>query len=60
VHQAPELAELVAKRGERSPVHNQDGEVGFDEQARLLRVQGFAEVGPLWQFGSDRILVGIR
>ncbi len=60
VHDAPELAELVAERGERSLEHNQDGEVGFDEQAGLLRAQGFAEVGPLWQFGSDRILVGIR
>ncbi len=57
---APELAEFVAERGERSLEHNQDGEVGFDEQARLLRAQGFAEVGPLWQFGADRILVGVR
>jgi SAM-dependent methyltransferase len=60
VNDAPELAELVAERGERSLEHNQDGEVGFDKQAQLLRAQGFAEVGPLWQFGSDRILVGIR
>jgi SAM-dependent methyltransferase len=57
---APELADLVAVRGERSVKHNKDGEVGFDDQAELLRAQGFAEVGSLWQFGSDRILVGVR
>jgi SAM-dependent methyltransferase len=57
---APELAELVAERGQRPLEHGQDGEVGFEEQARLLRELGFAEVGPVWQFGADRILVGVR
>ena len=57
---APELAELVAERGQRPLEHNVDGEVGFDEQARLLRELEFAEVGPVWQFGADRILVGVR
>jgi len=57
---APELAELVAVRGQRPLEHNTDGEVGFDDQAALLRRLGFAEVGPLWQFGADRILVGVR
>ena len=57
---APELSELVAERGQRPLEHNQDGEVGFHEQAGLLRELGFAEVGPVWQFGTDRILVGVR
>lgn len=60
VDDAPELAELVAERGRRPLDHNVDGEVGFDEQAELLRAQGFAEVGSLWQFGADRVLVGVR
>jgi trans-aconitate methyltransferase len=59
VNTAPELAELVAQRGAR-PLDHLDGEVGFDEQVRLLRELGFAEVAPVWQFGPDRILVGIR
>ena len=57
---SPELAELVAERGARPLEHNADGEVGFEEQARLLRELGFAEVAPVWQFGPDRILVGVR
>lgn len=57
---APELAELAAERGRRPLEHNTDGEVGFDEQALLLRDVGFAEVEPVWQFGADRILVGVR
>lgn len=57
---APELAELVERRGRRPLEHNRDGEVGFDDQAALLRELGFAEVGAVWQFGADRILVGVR
>ena len=57
---APELAELVAERGARPLEHNQDGSVGVGEQSDLLRAAGFAEVGPVWQFGDDRVLVGVR
>jgi trans-aconitate methyltransferase len=60
VRQANELSELVAERAARSFEHEQDGEVGFEEQVELLRKAGFAEVGPVWQFGADRVLVGIR
>ena len=60
VNRAPELAELAAIREQRPLAHHEDGGVDFDEQARLLRELGFAEVGPLWQFGPDRILVGVR
>lgn len=60
VNSAPELAALAAERGARPLEHNADGEVGFDEQARLLRDLGFGEVAPVWQFGPDRILVGVR
>lgn len=54
------LSELVAERAARSFEHEQDGEVGFEEQVELLRKAGFAEVDPAWQFGADRVLVGIR
>jgi SAM-dependent methyltransferase len=57
---APELAELAAERDRLSWDHPEDGLVGVDEQAALLRELGFAEVGPVWQFGPDRILVGVR
>lgn len=60
VESAPELAELVAERGQRSLHHDKDGNIGFEAQADLLRRAGFAEVGPVWQFGADRVLVGIR
>jgi SAM-dependent methyltransferase len=57
---APELAELAAERALRPLEHHADGEVPFDEQARLLRELGFAEVDAVWQFGPDRILVAVR
>jgi trans-aconitate methyltransferase len=57
---APELADLAAERGQRPYEHDRDGNVGFTEQVELLRALRFAEVGQVWQFGSDRILVGVR
>jgi trans-aconitate methyltransferase len=60
VRQANELSELVAERAARSFEHERDGMVGFEEQVELLRKAGFGEVGPVWQFGADRVLVGIR
>lgn len=57
---APELAELAAIREQRPFDHPENGEVDFDEQAGLLRELGFAEVGGVWQFGPDQILVAVR
>jgi SAM-dependent methyltransferase len=57
---APELAALVAERQRRGLSHVHDGNVGLTEQADLLRAAGFAEVGSVWQFGADHILVGVR
>lgn len=30
------------------------------QHAELLRQAGFAEAGPVWQFGDDHVLVGVR
>ncbi|MBB5918500.1 SAM-dependent methyltransferase [Nocardia transvalensis] len=59
VEQAPELADLVRRR---------DG--GFEHTVRdrptvhdyvaFARAAGFSEAGPVWQYGDDRIVVGIR
>lgn len=59
VNRAPELAELVRLRDggfehtvhDRPTVHDY---VGFARDA------GFAEAGIVWQYGDDRVVVGIR
>jgi hypothetical protein len=57
---APEFAALVAERQRRGLSHLHDGNVGVAEQAESLRAAGFAEVGSVWQFGADHMLVGVR
>jgi len=59
VEQAPELAELVRLRagGFEHTVHDPPSVhdyLAFAEEA------GFAEVGLVWQYGDDRVVVGIR
>ncbi len=59
VDEAPELADLVQARAggfehtvlDRPTVH---------DYLTFLREAGFAEAGPVWQMGDDRIIVGIR
>ncbi|WP_036566939.1 trans-aconitate 2-methyltransferase [Nocardia sp. BMG51109] len=59
VEQAPELAELVRLRngGFEHKVH--DRPTAHDYVA-FARAAGFAEAGFVWQYGDDRIVVGIR
>lgn len=57
---APELADLAAIRGPRPIDHTVADEPTIDDHAALLRAAGFAEVGTVWQHGTDRVLVAIR
>lgn len=56
----PVLAEASAER-ERRAVHHHGPEGAFlAVHAEALRAAGFAEVGTIWQRGSNRILAAVR
>jgi SAM-dependent methyltransferase len=55
-----ELAPLLDARSNRAIAHGGDNDLTVTDQVELLRAAGFAEVGPVWQFGDDHVLVAIR
>jgi len=55
-----ELAPLVTARSKRAIAHSNENGLSIGEQAQLLRDAGFAEAGPVWQFGDDHVLVAVR
>ena len=55
-----ELAPLITARSKRAIAHSNENGLSIGEQAQLLRDAGFAEAGPVWQFGDDHVLVAIR
>jgi SAM-dependent methyltransferase len=56
----PALADAAAER-ERGTVHHHGPEgAQFAVHAAALRAAGFAEVGTLWQRGSNRLLAAVR
>ncbi|RDI50113.1 class I SAM-dependent methyltransferase [Nocardia mexicana] len=59
VEQAPELADLVRLRdgGFEHKVHDRPTAHDYVDFARAA---GFAEAGIVWQYGDDRVVVGIR
>ncbi|MFE3542616.1 class I SAM-dependent methyltransferase [Nocardia sp. NPDC059177] len=59
VHRAPELAELVRLRdgGFEHTVHDRPT---VHDYVSFARDAGFAEAGIVWQYGDDRVVVGIR
>lgn len=59
VERAPELAELVRLRdgGFEHKVHDRPTAHDYVDFARAA---GFAEAGIVWQYGDDRVVVGIR
>lgn len=59
VEQAPELADLVRRRagGFEHVVHDRPTAHDYVDFARAA---GFAEAGTVWQYGDDRVVVGIR
>lgn len=60
VGQAPELADLVGKRGPRPIEHSVPDAPTLADHEQLLRVAGLGEVGTVWQHGDDRVLVALR
>ncbi|WP_040835508.1 class I SAM-dependent methyltransferase [Nocardia brevicatena] len=59
VEEAPELAELVRLRagGFEHTVHDRPS---VHDYLDFAREAGFAEAGIVWQYGDDRVVVGIR
>ncbi|MGW7054253.1 class I SAM-dependent methyltransferase [Streptomyces sp. NPDC054887] len=55
VYAAPELAPLVAERGRRR-LDGDDNGLSAERHTELLRKAGFAEAGPVWQYGHSRVL----
>jgi hypothetical protein len=60
VADAPELRDLTTRQEPRPIDHSQAEPPGLDEHIALLRLVGFAEVGTVWQYGDDRVLVALR
>jgi SAM-dependent methyltransferase len=57
---APEVATLRADHGGRPVEHSVPVDATIADHVRLLHEAGFAEAGPVWQHGDDRVVVGIR
>lgn len=56
---APELADLVRLR-DGGFEHVVTDRPTAGDYTRFLRAAGFAEAGTVWQYGDDRVVVGIR
>ncbi|NUS92188.1 MAG: methyltransferase domain-containing protein [Nocardia sp.] len=56
---APELAELVRLR-DGGFEHTVTDRPTVGDYTAFLRAAGFAEAGTVWQYGDDRVVVGIR
>lgn len=54
-----EIAPLLDERA-GFPLAHTENELNVHEHAALLRAAGFAEAGPVWQFGDDHVLVAVR
>jgi len=57
---APELADLAGERGAKPLDHSVPEPPTLDDHVELLTAAGFAEVGTVWQHGTDRVLVAVR
>jgi SAM-dependent methyltransferase len=56
-----ELGPLLDARSARaSAAHHTENDLTVWQHAELLRQAGFAEAGPVWQFGDDHVLVAVR
>jgi trans-aconitate methyltransferase len=55
-----ELAPLLDARSNTAIAHGGSNGLTVWQHAELLRQAGFAEAGPVWQFGDDHVLVGVR
>jgi trans-aconitate methyltransferase len=55
-----ELAPLIDERSNAAIAHSSENGLTVWQHAELLRQAGFAEAGPVWQFGDDHVLVAVR
>lgn len=55
-----ELAPLIDARSDAAIAHGGENGLTVWQHADLLRQAGFAEAGPVWQFGDDHVLVAVR
>ncbi|MGH3786805.1 MAG: class I SAM-dependent methyltransferase [Pseudonocardiaceae bacterium] len=53
----PALAELQARRVQRGLRHGYGNRLSVDEHVAMLRAAGFTSIGPVWQSGTDHILI---
>ena len=56
----PALEDAIAERGRRTVGHHGPDGALLSVHADALRAAGFAEVGTLWQRGSNRLLAAVR
>lgn len=56
---APELTGLMAERRRRRLDSGGDNGLSLECHTDLLRKAGFAEAGPVWQYGHSYVLVGV-
>jgi trans-aconitate methyltransferase len=55
-----ELGPLLDARSIAAIAHSSENGLTVRDHAELLRQAGFAEAGPVWQFGDDHVLVAVR
>jgi trans-aconitate methyltransferase len=53
----PALAQLQARRTERGLHHGYGNRLSVDQHVAMLRAAGFTTIGPVWQSGTDHVLV---
>jgi SAM-dependent methyltransferase len=58
--QDDDLAPLLDARSNVAIAHGGSNGLTVWQHAELLRQAGFAEAGPVWQFGDDHVLVAVR
>jgi SAM-dependent methyltransferase len=56
----PDLASLVDERSASPVAHSAENALTIGEQEAMLRTAGFSAVAPVWQWGDDHVLVGVR
>lgn len=58
--QAPELADLVSERDQTDVSHAVQEQANVTDYLDALRSAGCRHAGVVWQYGDDRVLVGVR
>jgi hypothetical protein len=56
----PDLAPLADERSASPVAHSAENALTIGEQAAMLRAAGFSTAAPVWQWGDDHVLVGVR